>query len=101
MSTWYNRPLVFVRDAEASLAFYRDKLGFTEAWRYEEKERLQIVQVDRGGTELILTEQWPDSAGQGVMFVSLDGDGVDALKAEVEARGVETREGHWGYRLLV
>ncbi len=26
---------------------------------------------------------------------------VDALRAELEGRGVQVKEGHWGYRVLV
>lgn len=99
---WYSRPLVFVRNCRASVEFYCDKLGFTEAWRHEENSRLLIAQVDRDGTQLILTEQWAAKAGGEVMFVELKDDAaVDALKAELQGRGVETHDGWWGYRLLV
>lgn len=108
MAKWYNRPLVFVRDCHVALDFYVGKLGFTEAWRHEEKGRLLIVQVERDGTELILTEQWAERAGQGVMFISLESQVAEGLEAKVEAlreefhaRGAETHEGWWGYRLLV
>jgi catechol 2,3-dioxygenase-like lactoylglutathione lyase family enzyme len=102
MTTWYSRPLVFVRDSRASLDYYCGMLGFSVAWRHEEEGRLLTAQVDRDGTQLILTEQWPEKAGNGVVFVSLDDDAaVDALRVELAGRGVEVREGWWGYRLLV
>ena len=118
MTDWHTRPLVFVRDCRAALAFYVDKLGFSEAWRHEDKGRLLIVQVDRDGTQLILTEQWAARAGQSVMFISLNPPGladdtpadvrfaaetaaIDAAKADFEARGADVHEGLWGYRLVV
>lgn len=106
MATWYNRPLVFVRDCHRALDFYRDKLGFQEAWRHEDKGRLLIVQVEREGTEFILTEQWAAKAGQAVMFISLNPEVddhaiIDTVRAEFEQRGAEVHEGWWGYRLVV
>jgi len=36
------------------------------------------------------------------MFISLDGDDVvDALRAELEGRGVDVKERVWGYRVMV
>ena len=35
------------------------------------------------------------------MFISLDGGVLDALRAELEGRGVDVRDGQWGYRLMV
>jgi len=118
VTEWFARPLVFVRDAQASLAFYVETFGFTQAWRYEEEGRLLIAQVSRAGTELILTEQWPQKAGSSVIFISLNPPGltddtpavvrfaaetaaIDAAKADFEARGAEVHEGQWGYRLVV
>lgn len=98
---WYARPVLFVRDAQAALAFYRDQLGFNEAWRYAEEGRPRVVQVDRKGCELILSDQWPEKAGGGLMFISL-GDGVlQAAVAEFEENGVTVEDGQWGYALKV
>ena len=98
---WYARPVICVRDTQASLAFYRDRLGFAEAWRYEEEGRLLIAQVDRQGCEFILSQQWPDRAGQGLMFISLDEGVLDAAVAEFEGNGVTVEPGRWGYDLRV
>jgi len=57
--------------------------------------------VARPGCELILTAQWPDKAGKGLMFISLDAEVLDALRSELEGRGVDVKDGHWGYRLMV
>ena len=37
----------------------------------EEDGRLRIAQVSRSGCELILSDQWPDEAGRGLLFISL------------------------------
>jgi hypothetical protein len=39
--------------------------------------------------------------GKGLMFISLDAGVLDALRAELEERGVEVKDGRWGYRLMV
>ena len=101
MSRWFARPVLFVADAQRSLDFYAGKLGFTEDWRYAEADRLLIVQVGREGCELILTEQWPDKAGGGLMFISLDADVLEAALDGFRANGVEVADGRWGYDLAV
>ena len=73
----------------------------TQNWRYEEGGKAWVAQVARPGCELILTSEWPDKAGNGLMFISLDGEVLNALRAELEGRGVDVKDGHWGYRLMV
>lgn len=82
MPDWYSRPVLAVRDAPAALAFYSKKLGFSGDWRCEEEGRLRIVQVSRAGCELILSDQWPDEAGRGLLFISLDETDFDRFLAE-------------------
>ena len=101
MPGWYSRPVLAVRETPAALGFYAGKLGFREDWRHEEDGRLRIVQVSRDGCELILSDQWPEDAGQGRLFVSLDAPDFDALLADCADRGVELTSGHWGYELTV
>ncbi|HWI84992.1 MAG TPA: glyoxalase superfamily protein [Sphingomonas sp.] len=100
MSGWYSRPVLAVRDAPLALQFYEEKLGFKEDWRYEE-DKLRIVQVSRDGCELILSDQWPEDAGHARTFISLDPPDLERLLAELTARGVEVKTGHWGYTLAV
>jgi len=96
-----------VTDVETSLHFYIDRLGFTSPWRYEEDGRARVAQVDRQGCALILADTWPDKIGKGLMFISLNVEPVtqaaelDALRSELETKGVSVKEGSWGYRLLV
>jgi catechol 2,3-dioxygenase-like lactoylglutathione lyase family enzyme len=110
MTDWFARPVLHVTDVEASLSFYTDRLGFTSPWRYDEQGRASVAQVDRQGCALILANHWPEKAGKGLMFISLNVEpptskaqiaALDALRAELESRGVPVKDGSWGYRLLV
>jgi catechol 2,3-dioxygenase-like lactoylglutathione lyase family enzyme len=108
MTDWFARPVLHVTDVETSLRFYVERLGFMSPWRYEEDGKTHVAQVDRQGCALILADTWPDKIGKGLMFISLNAEtreaaiaGLDALRAELEAKGVSVKEGSWGYRLLV
>ena len=110
MTDWFARPVLHVTSVDASIRFYVDRLGFTVAWRYEADGRVRVAQVDRGSCALIFSDQWPEKAGKGLMFISLNVEpptyeaavaAVDALRAEFEGRGAPVKDGQWGYRLLV
>jgi catechol 2,3-dioxygenase-like lactoylglutathione lyase family enzyme len=110
MTDWFARPILHVKDVEASLRFYTDRLGFTIPWRYDEEGKARVAQVDRQGCALILSDQWPEKIGKGLMFISLNVEpyshqayvaALDALRAEFEAKSVQVKEGNWGYRILV
>lgn len=107
---WFARPVLHVSNVETSLRFYEDRLGFTVPWRYDDKGRVRVAQVDRGTCALILSDQWPEKVGRSLVFVSLNVEpatrdaevaALDALRAELEARGVSVKDGVWGYRVLV
>ena len=121
MTDWFARPVLHVKDVEASLRFYIDQLGFTSPWRYDEEGKVHIAQVDRRGCALILADSQffrenrsgafgPEKIGKGLIFISLNVEpatrenataAVDALRSELEAKGVPVRDGSWGYRLLI
>ena len=101
MTDWFARPILHVKDLEASLRFYVDQLGFTIPWRYDEDGRACVAQVDRQGCSLILADNWPEKIGKGLMFISLDVGVLDALRAELEGLGVDVKDGQWGYRLMI
>jgi catechol 2,3-dioxygenase-like lactoylglutathione lyase family enzyme len=98
-----------VTDVPASIAFYVERLGFTNPWRYDDDGKHVVAQVDRQGCALILSSQWPDKVGKGLMFISVNVASatreaqiaaLDALRAELEANGVVVEDGSWGYRVL-
>ena len=108
MTDWFARPVLHVKNVEASLRFYVNRLGFTSSWRYEEGGRVHVAQVERQGCALILADTWPEKIGKGLLFISFNVESreaavaaLDALRAEFEAKGVSVKEGSWGYRLLV
>ena len=110
MTDWFARPILNVKDVDASLRFYVEKLGFTSPWRYDDDGQAHVAQVDRQGTAIILARSWPDSTGKGLIFVSLNVEppthevataALDSLRGQFEAKGVAVKDGSWGYRLLV
>ena len=110
MTEWFARPVMHVSSVEASLRFHVDRLGFTVPWHFEEDGRVRVAQVDRQSCALILSDQWAEKVGKGLMFISLNVEpetheaavaALDALRSELEARGVDVKDGDWGYRLLV
>jgi len=92
---WFARPVLFVADIDRSVDFYVEQLGITHSWRYVEVGKAWVAQVDRQGCELILSSRWPDKVGMGLMFISLDVGVLDALRAELEGRGVDVKDGQW------
>ena len=107
MTDWFARPVLHVKDVEASLRFYVNQLGFTSPWRYDEDGKAHVAQVEGLGCALILADAWPEKIGKGLMFISLNAEletqvaRLDALRAELQAKGVPVKDGSWGYRLLV
>src|SRR5690349_10896255 len=110
MADWFARPVLHVTNVDASLRFYVDRLGFTSPWCFRDDGKASVAQVERQGCTLILADHWPEKVGKGLMFISLNVEpdtletqiaALDALRAELEARGAPVKEGWWGYRLLV
>jgi len=101
MSDWFARPVLFVTDIGRSVDFYVHQLGFVQSWRYEEEGKPLVTQVDRQGCALILSSQWPEKVGHGLIFISLDVDVLRALRSELEHKGVNVKDGYWGYRLMI
>ena len=115
MTDWFARPVLHVTNVDASLRFYVDRLGFTSPWRYDEDGKAYVAQVERQGCALILANTWKEKVGKGLIFISMNVEtavneaktreaaiaALDALRAELEAKGVAVKDGAWGYRLLV
>jgi catechol 2,3-dioxygenase-like lactoylglutathione lyase family enzyme len=107
---WFARAVLHVTDVAASIAFYVERLGFTNSWHYDEGSKPVVAQVDRQGCALILSSHWPEKVGKGLMFISLNVEpdtreaqiaALDTLRAELEANGIPVKDGSWGYRVLV
>ena len=99
---WQVSTLVFVTDVDASIAFYVGKLGFTLNMRYEEDGVALVAGVSRGEhCPLLLTSQWPDRVGLGILYDGLDPAEFDATRTELEGKGVVLKEGWWGKKLMV
>ena len=94
MTDWFARPILHVKDVEASLRFYVDRLGFTSPWSYADDGKMYVAQVDRQGCALILADSWPEKTGNGLMFISLN---VEPATQETAVAALDA----WGYRLLV
>lgn len=101
MSAWFTRPVMFVADVERAIAFYTQRLGFTEGPRYADSGKVLVGQVSRDTCTLLLNCQQPDKTGRGRMFISLDRDVFDALRVEFEQRGAPVRNGWWGYDTMI
>ena len=110
MTDWFARAVLHVTDVEGSLRFYVERIGFTSPWRYEENGAAHVAQVERPGCALILADTWPEKVGKGLIFISLNVEqgtreaaieALDALRAELEAKGVPVKEVSWGYRVIV
>ncbi|HEY4244621.1 MAG TPA: VOC family protein [Kofleriaceae bacterium] len=98
MASWFARPVLHVSNLEAAIRFYVERLGFAKAWQYED----EVAQVEREECALILSSQWPEKVGKGLTFISPgSAAAVDAIRADLEARGAEIKEGSWGYRILI
>jgi catechol 2,3-dioxygenase-like lactoylglutathione lyase family enzyme len=95
MDVWYSRPIFFVKDPTEALTFYVDKLGFKQDWEHVHEQELIVVQVSRDGFELILNKD-ATRAGSGRIYFHLDDHQVQALRQEVESRGLTTKARHWG-----
>lgn len=103
---WFGRPVINVKNVEASIRFYVDKLGFQLDWRFGDP--IEVCEVWRGKCQLILCEHFQDKVGKSLQFLAFDAGSrdaeitaVDAYRAEIEGRGVTVKEGRWGYRVLV
>lgn len=88
---WYARPVFFVANAEASLRFYLDQLGFTKKW-----QQGTVCQVDHGECEIILcqSDQRHDKCR---LFIELNDAGREDLRRELAARSTPNDKTWWGY----
>ena len=99
-STLYARSVFFVEDAERSLRFYTEELGFSLDWDSKEG----VFQVSLFGFELILNEvddRTGPRAGRGRVFIGLDDDQGEPLRKHLADKGIRTERVSWGRPTLV
>jgi catechol 2,3-dioxygenase-like lactoylglutathione lyase family enzyme len=104
MNNLYARSVFFVKDAERSLKFFTETLGFSLDWNHQKAGRAYVFQVSLLGFELILNQTGPsteDRAGRGRLFIGLDDDQVDAFRKHIEEKGIKTAVVSWGNPTLV
>jgi uncharacterized glyoxalase superfamily protein PhnB len=100
-------PLLFVRDIEASVAFYQDRLGFDLAATWKPNDHLAWCRLQRDGSALMLqqaeAEDGPAAGrGHGVSFY-FNCDDVDLFYREVVDRGLMVKPpttAHYGEKQL-
>jgi len=103
-NSFYSRSVFFVSDAERSLRFYTESLGFSLDWNYEEEGRAFVFQVSLLGFELILNQTEPateDRAGHGRLFIGLEDNQVDAFRKHIEEKNIKPTVVQWGNPTLV
>ncbi|MBO0719327.1 MAG: VOC family protein [Blastocatellia bacterium] len=104
MNNLYARSVFFVKDAERSLRFYKEQLGFSEDWNYKEDGRTFVCQVSLFGFELILneiTDRTQTRAGHGRVFIGLEDDQAGPLREHFGTKGIQTERVQWGRPTLV
>lgn len=100
----YARCVFFVKDAEHSLRFYTETLGFSLEWNHQEQGRAYVFEVSLLGFQLILNQTEPsteDRAGHGRLFIGLDDDQVNAFRKHIEEKGIKPTVVQWGAPTLV
>ena len=80
-------PILRVQDVEASIAYYLDKLGFTDCWQFGEPPT--FGGASRDGLEVQFCKDCQGSPGT---WISIWVDDVDALHAELRARGADIHQ---------
>src|SRR4051794_2164111 len=100
-------PSLTVNDLQASLAWYRDVLGFSVAEEYRWDGQVRAIRLKAGAMELMLGQddfaKGQDRAkGAGLRLYCVTPQDVDALAAAIQERGgklaQEVRDQSWGTR---
>jgi catechol 2,3-dioxygenase-like lactoylglutathione lyase family enzyme len=98
------RSVFFVKDAERSLRFYVDTLGFSLDWNHQEQGAAFVFQVSLLGFQLILNQIEPSTenrAGHGRVFIAVYPEQVEWFRRHVKEKRIETTVFQWGNPTLV
>lgn len=104
MNNLYARSVFFVKDAEASLRFYTEQLGFSVDWKSPQESPTFVFQVSLFGFELILNQiedQTQNRAGRGRVYIGLEDDQIEPVRQYIAEKGIQTERVHWGQPTLV
>ena len=100
-------PSLTVNDLQASIAWYRDILGFIVAEEFKQGDQVMGVRIQAGTINLLLTQD--DFAkgrdrqkGAGLRFFMMTAQDIDQLAAAIRERGgqlsQEPKDQPWGAR---
>ncbi len=104
VNNFFARSVFFVKDAELSLRFYTETLGFSLEWNHQEQGRAYVFEVSLFGFQLILNQtdsRTEDRAGHGRVFIGLDDDQVEPFRKHIQEKGIKTKVLEWGRPTLV
>jgi catechol 2,3-dioxygenase-like lactoylglutathione lyase family enzyme len=104
MSNLYARAVFFTDDAEESLRFYTERLGFNVDWKFDEEGRTFVFQVSLLGFEVIVNQTHDETigrAGHGRVFIGLDDDQAGPVRKHFVGHGVKGERVDWGRPTLV
>jgi catechol 2,3-dioxygenase-like lactoylglutathione lyase family enzyme len=104
MDNFFARSVFFVKDAERSLTFYTQTLGFALEWNHQEQGRAWVFEVSLLGFQLILNQTEPATAkraGHGRVFIGLDEEQIQALRQHIKNKGIKTSILQWGAPTLL
>jgi predicted enzyme related to lactoylglutathione lyase len=99
-----------VKDLAASLAWYRDVVGFAVAESYDRDGKQAAVAMRAGSVGFMINQDdgkkgWDRVKGQGFAVQFTTSDDIDALAAGIKQRGgkleMEPADMPWGVRLFV
>lgn len=99
MGDLHARTVFFVEDAQRSLGFYRETLGFSLDWNYEEDGRAFVFQVNMLGFQLIVNQaedRTEGRAGHGRAFIGIENDQLEAFRRHIDDNNIVTEVVGWG-----
>jgi uncharacterized glyoxalase superfamily protein PhnB len=98
-----------VNDLPASVAWYRDALGFTVAQEHEREGKLRAVAIVAGAVRILLNQDdggrgWDRAKGEGFSLQLTTAQDIDALANRVKQHGdtldTEPMDAPWGPRIF-
>ena len=102
-------PTINVSDVDASIEYYRDKLGFNVSWEIPDESgdgRVRMAGMDRGGAEIFIARQWTEESNFGLHWMVEIGptDRLNELYEELLQRGANIKMPptmqSWGWTML-